>query len=263
LLCKLKRLKKSKKQSVYQKIEQTIMELSPPESLSRFQGTLSNDLVFKCLNFLTVKEIHTFCQSSRQYYHELIPQCPRESGFWQFYCEHCTQHTTMFNELMRLQYSASAGCAPAASCSSSASLPSPRAGNLSYHDAARVVEGITAQCTVSVHKRPEYERDLQMEGHAGCILLDRYFCIVSGWGPEGSNDVHMFDCGDLMQTGSPGISTPLTIRRIETTTLTSQRFKYGFTVVPLVNCLDSPQVAQMLMFGGCCNGGYSGDCNGE
>lgn len=221
----------------------TLNEIQVLQTLS--MDILSPDLVFKCLSFLKVKEIYRCCETNRRYHGELHGN----QEFWQFYCEQVSTSAPHLQEmLLNNQYAYS-------SCSSSASV----ASRIDYSKMARVLEGVQ-ETNITVSKRTKAEVDLSMEGHAACLVLDRFLCIVGGWGSEGNNHVHIFDCADL-----PNLS------RIDTVTRTFQRFKYGFTVITQPGGSGSATASSspgsglegsMLMFGGCCNGGYSGDCNG-
>jgi hypothetical protein len=195
---------------------------------------LTHDLVFRTLSFLKVREIYRFSLVNQQY----LGSIQYNASFWQMYCGQCSRYMPFLDEARKISEQKYSNYR--ASTSSSASSPP-----LCYVETARIIEGLADDTSISLLKRTENERDMSMEGHAGCLLLNRYLCIVGGWGPDGNNFLHMYDCVDL-----PSLT------RISTITHTTQRFKYGFTVVPLCG------KPKMLMFGGCTMGGYSGDCNG-
>jgi hypothetical protein len=102
----------------------------------------------------------------------------------------------------------------------------------------------------------------RMEGHASCVLDRKYVIVVGGWGPERFNSVYALDATEL-----PDLSA------IRVHHANGVRFKYGFTVVVIPSRVDLPMVDpyamspgstyRILMYGGCTQGGYTGDCTGN
>ena len=84
----------------------------------------------------------------------------------------------------------------------------------------------------------------KMEAHSMTLILDRFAVIIDGWGQSELNDVSIIDCCTL-----PVLST------IRVETVNQPRFRYGFST--------TYYRGRLLVFGGCSNGGYSGDINGE
>jgi hypothetical protein len=84
-----------------------------------------------------------------------------------------------------------------------------------------------------------------MEGHGMCKLIDRYIVIISAWGSSiHDNHLSMIDGWVL-----PDAILPIPIRTQNIPT----QFHYGFSA--------TGYKTDVFMFGGCLQGGYSGDCN--
>lgn len=84
----------------------------------------------------------------------------------------------------------------------------------------------------------------RMEAHSMTLILDRFAVIINGWGQSELNDVSIIDCYTL----------PF-LRTIRVETIRPPRFRYGFST--------TYYRGRLIVYGGCCNGGYSGDINGE
>jgi len=84
-----------------------------------------------------------------------------------------------------------------------------------------------------------------MEGHTMNSLVGRFLIIVGGWGGEPPNQVSVID----------GLAFPNKILPILTITENTPRFRYGFSTMVLRN--------RVFVYGGCRQGGYSADCNGD
>jgi len=106
----------------------------------------------------------------------------------------------------------------------------------------------------------------EMEGHTACVLNEKYMAITCGWGNNSADNlIIVLDCSQLP-----------TVKYVNTTTLNMPRFRYGFTSMTLPNRIrreiefhrrderyrldrDGDEDS-FITYGGCCNGGYSGDC---
>ena len=91
----------------------------------------------------------------------------------------------------------------------------------------------------------------RMEGHAAVSLNQdngKWTVIINGWGPQSTNEVYVID------NMSVDIERK-TLRTIPTKTSNNPRFRYGFSVI----CTEADDI---LVYGGCSVGGYSGECSG-
>ena len=86
--------------------------------------------------------------------------------------------------------------------------------------------------------------------------------LAGGWGSNSDNELFAYDSRYF----------PSILDRVPISTTNIPRFKYGFTAlaipqkVPLYGLgpvEDGVEEQRILMFGGCTQGGYSGDCSGK
>lgn len=85
----------------------------------------------------------------------------------------------------------------------------------------------------------------RMEAHTMSTFLGRYLIIVGGWASARENHIDVID----------GAALPERLVVVPTTTENIPVFRYGFSSVVYNN--------SVYVFGGCKNGGYSGDCSGK
>lgn len=85
-----------------------------------------------------------------------------------------------------------------------------------------------------------------MEAHTATSLCNRYVVVVGGWGQGEVGGVYIID-----GVGLPRALILVSVREVRNV----PRFRYGFTTVNVGN--------EFYIFGGCTQGGYSGDCNGK
>eukprot|EP01031_Cornospumella_fuschlensis_P043179 gene43179-52777_t len=83
-----------------------------------------------------------------------------------------------------------------------------------------------------------------MEAHTATSLCDRYVVIVGGWGQGEVGGVYIID-----GVGLPRGLILVNVREVRN----APRFRYGFSTTNVGN--------EFYIFGGCTEGGYSGDCN--
>ena len=63
---------------------------------------------------------------------------------------------------------------------------------VSYARQAKVLEGIQKMNKIKI-VRMDIRNERRMEGHAACLVLDRYIIVVEGWGPDRANFLHAYD----------------------------------------------------------------------
>jgi hypothetical protein len=85
-----------------------------------------------------------------------------------------------------------------------------------------------------------------MEAHCANAILNRFMVIIGGWSAAYNNDIYVVDCASINDNLNK-------FRSIPTNTFNMPRFKYGFSSVML-------DFKTILLFGGCTQGGYSGQC---
>lgn len=100
----------------------------------------------------------------------------------------------------------------------------------------------------NIHEYDDYQAQIidPMEAHSANVILDRFLVIVGGWSAAYNNDIYVVDCSSKNKKLDK-------FRSITTNTFNLPRFKYGFSTV----MLDSKT---LLLYGGCTQGGYSGQC---
>jgi len=118
-----------------------------------------------------------------------------------------------------------------------------------YRLVARQLEAVSKleklkweQAVVNSHSSTE--RLDRMEAHSMTLVLDRFAVIINGWGQSEYNDVSIIDCYSLPE-----------LRTIRVNTIQPPHFRYGFSTTFFRG--------RLFVFGGCSNGGYSGDVNGD
>ncbi|KAJ1412807.1 hypothetical protein B484DRAFT_455238 [Ochromonadaceae sp. CCMP2298] len=93
----------------------------------------------------------------------------------------------------------------------------------------------------------------KMEGHTMNVLLDRFALIVGGWGASDSNDVSIIDGGCLSAAATEDEAVKPVVNLVRTRNINVPSFRYGFST--------AVHKGRLVVFGGCANGGYSGDVN--
>ena len=98
---------------------------------------------------------------------------------------------------------------------------------------------------LEAHRAGSEFRLERMEAHTMSAFLSRYLIIVGGWASARENHIDIVD----------GAALPERLFVVPTVTENVPVFRYGFSSVVYNN--------SVYVFGGCKNGGYSGDCSGK
>lgn len=99
---------------------------------------------------------------------------------------------------------------------------------------------------VDYHSESERDKLYPMEAHTMSLLFDRYLVVTGGWSRSpNANQISFLDAWAI----------PHNILTIPTETLGNPAFRYGFSTLSYKG--------KLYVFGGCREGGYTGDCNGK
>jgi hypothetical protein len=205
---------------------------------------LLDDLVIRILGFLSSSDIHrTLAVNKRfQRFFEHI-------YLWKYLCHRGAATKSLIRSLLAHNNVGNTLEASIKSDGSSSSFDPAWKECEQYRMISRQLEGMSKLeklkwNSAEIRSHDATNRLERMEAHSMTLILDRFAVIINGWGQSDLNDVTIIDC-----------STLPVLRTIRVDTIRPPRFRYGFST--------TYYRGRLFVYGGCCNGGYSGDINGE